>query len=75
MSKKYLIAIDVGVSFVKAGVYSADGSRVAVSTRPAPASQPRPGIFIQDADELFDLARDALRESVSESGVGASDVA
>jgi xylulokinase len=75
MNERLLIAIDVGVSFVKAGVFSADGGRKAVAVRRAPAQQPSPGVFIQNPDELYDLARDALREAVASAGAGKGSVA
>ena len=75
MSERYLIAIDAGVSFVKVGIYDEEGGRKAGAVRSAPSAQPAPGVFIQDPDELYDLARDALREAVTESGVGKTSVA
>jgi xylulokinase len=75
MSDRHLVAIDVGVSFVKVGVYDAHGARKAVATRKAPVDQPAPGTFSQDADRLYDLARDALREAVAASAVSGKSVA
>ncbi len=75
MNDQHLIAIDAGVSFVKVGVYDSEGGRLALASRGAPAEQPRPGTFIQDADQLYDLARDALREAVAASGVRPGSVA
>ncbi len=75
MDDQHLIAIDAGVSFVKVGVYDSEGNRVALASRAAPADQPRPGTFSQDADLLYDLARDALREAVAASGVRPGSVA
>ena len=75
MGDSYLIAIDAGVSFVKVGVYGEEGGRKAVSSRAAPAEQPGPGIFIQRADEILDLAREALREAVIAAGIGKGSVA
>jgi xylulokinase len=75
MRDAWLVAIDVGVSFVKAGVYDQEGGRKAVAVRSAPSETPGPGIFIQRADELLDLARDALREAVASSGARKGSVA
>jgi xylulokinase len=75
MDDQHLIAIDAGVSFIKAGVYDSEGSRLALASHPAPVEQPRPGTFIQNADLLYDLARDALREAVAASGVRPGSVA
>jgi xylulokinase len=75
MNERYLVAIDAGVSFVKAGVYDEEGGRKAVAVRRAPSEQPAPGIFIQNPDELYDLARDALREALAESGASRASVA
>ncbi|MGA2478227.1 MAG: FGGY family carbohydrate kinase [Spirochaetia bacterium] len=75
MSERHLIAIDVGVSFIKVGVYDEHGGKKAGSSRRVPTQQPEPGTFSQDPDELYDLARDALREAVTESGVSGKSVA
>ena len=75
MSERYLVAIDAGVSFVKAGIYDEEGGRKAAAVRRAPSGEPAPGIFIQNPDELYDLARDALREAVAESGASRDSVA
>jgi xylulokinase len=75
MDDQYLIAIDAGVSFVKVGLYDSEGGRKALATRSVPVEQPRPGTFSQDADQILDLARDALREAVQTSGVRAAAVA
>jgi xylulokinase len=75
MGNSYLIAIDAGVSFVKVGVYDEEGGRTAVSSRAVPTEQPGPGIFIQRADEIFDLARAALREAVAAAGIPRGSVA
>lgn len=75
MSERYLIAIDAGVSFIKAGVYDKDGGRKAAAVRHAPSEQPAPGVFVQNPDEMYDLARDALREAVAASGVQRRSVA
>ena len=75
MSERHLIAIDAGVSFVKAAIYDEAGGRKAAAIRSVSAQQPAPGTFIQDPDEIYDLARDALREAVAESGVSKATVA
>lgn len=75
MGDRHLVAIDVGVSFVKAGVYDERGGKKAGASRPVHTLQPEPGTFSQDPDEMYDLVRDALREAVSASGVGGKSVA
>ena len=75
MGDSCLIAIDAGVSFVKVGVYDEEGGRKAVSSRAVPTEQPGPGIFIQRADQILDLAREALREAVAAAGIGKGSVA
>jgi len=75
MSERHLIAIDAGVSFIKVGIYDERGGKKAGASRPVPTQQPAPGTFIQDPEEMYDLARDALREAVAQSGVSAKSVA
>ena len=48
-----LMAVDLGTSFIKVGVYNSDSECVAVETEPVKDYRPSPGVFIQKGDELF----------------------
>lgn len=75
MRDSCLIAIDAGVSFIKAGVYDAEGAKKAVVTKSARAEYPGPGLFIQRAEDQLDLVKEALKEAVAASGVRKGSVA
>ncbi|MGI6333128.1 MAG: xylulokinase [Saccharofermentanales bacterium] len=54
MEQTLLMAVDLGTSFIKAGVYDLNSKCVAESSEPVRDYRPSPGIFIQKGDELFD---------------------
>jgi len=54
MKETLLMSVDLGTSFIKAGVYNPDSICVAESSEPVRDYRPAPGIFIQKGDELFD---------------------
>ena len=48
-----LMAVDLGTSFIKVGVYNTDSKCVASETEPVKDYRPSPGVFIQKGEELF----------------------
>lgn len=54
MEKTLLMAVDLGTSFIKAGVYDAGSACVAQAMEPVKDYRPGPGIFIQKGRELMD---------------------
>jgi xylulokinase len=74
MKKSYLIGIDAGVSFVKAGVYDIEGNCEGVVNKSSPGDYPSPGVFIQKNEEYLTTVLDALKEAVEISGIDSSDV-
>ncbi len=62
MKDYLLLAIDLGTSFIKAGVYSLSGDCVAESNAPVRDYRPSPGVFIQKGDELFDSVLLCIRK-------------
>lgn len=53
MKEVLLMAIDLGTSFIKAGVYDTQGKCIASESEPVKDSRPAPGVFIQKGDDLF----------------------
>lgn len=54
MSKPLLMAIDLGTSFIKCGVYDTESSCVAEAMEPVKDERPAPGVFIQHGEDLFE---------------------
>ena len=50
MAKSYLIGVDAGVSFVKAGVYDIEGNSQGAVIKSAPGEYPKAGVFLQSAE-------------------------
>ena len=75
MSKSYLIGVDAGVSFVKVGVYDSEGESRALVIKSAPGEYPKAGVFLQSAETLLRIIREALKEAVERSGIPGSAVA
>ncbi len=71
-----LIGIDLGVSFVKAGLYTADGECMCAVKEPAPGEHRGQDVFIQGADDYFAVVLKVLsgisREKPAESKKAAS---
>jgi len=53
MNTALLMAIDLGTSFVKTGVYTTKGECIACEKEPVKAQIPRSGVFIQHGEDLF----------------------
>jgi xylulokinase len=60
-----LIGLDVGTTGCKAIAFSADGSILGQAAREYPVLTPQPGWAEQDAEAVWRLAWEALREAVS----------
>ncbi|WP_027293721.1 xylulokinase [Robinsoniella sp. KNHs210] len=48
-----LMAVDLGTSFIKVGVYDTDSTCITLETEPVKDYRPGPGIFIQKGEELL----------------------
>lgn len=60
MAETYLMAVDLGTSFIKTAVYTADGKLVTQATSPVEQEKLRPGVFIQRADKIFQAVLQCL---------------
>ena len=66
MKETLLMAVDLGTSFIKAGVYDTKSVCVAQAQAPVKDYRPEPGMFIQKGEELFGSVLDCMK-SVSAS--------
>lgn len=69
------MAIDLGTSFIKTGVYSLDGKLHASARKPVKSETPSTGVFIQRGDDLFDTVITCIKETTDALGNLAKDVA
>ena len=74
MKNSYLIGVDVGVSFVKSGVYDIDGNCKGVAVKKSPGEYLKPGVFIQKNEDYMKIILDTLKEAVEKSGIDNSKV-
>ena len=66
MKDTWILAIDLGTSFIKAGIYdTATSECLAVATEPVKDYRPGPGIFIQKGEELFESVIACIKNVVS----------
>lgn len=69
-----LMAVDLGTSFIKAGVYNEKSECVAIYSEPVRDERPGPGIFIQRGDQLFESAVNGIKNVCSQLGERTKEV-
>lgn len=62
---KTLLAIDLGVTFVKSGLYNTDGNCICDVKHKSPGEHQGTDIFIQKADDYFDVVLQTIRDIVN----------
>jgi len=70
----YIIGVDLGVSFVKVGIYDIEGNCKGVTVKDSPGDYPKPGVFIQKNEDYMKVVLDSLKEAVEKSGIDNSKV-
>ncbi|MBQ6840061.1 MAG: hypothetical protein IJO45_05165 [Oscillospiraceae bacterium] len=71
---KLFMAVDLGTSFIKTGVYDLGGNCLAMASEPVPDERPGPGIFLQHGPELYGSVLRCIRKSAVQLGERAEDV-
>ena len=61
MKKDLLMAIDLGTSFIKAGVFDLSGNELTVTKEAVRSEQPGPGQFIQHGEDLMDAVEHCMK--------------
>ncbi len=64
MQKKLLMAVDLGTSFIKAGIYDTQSRCIAGASEPVKDERPAPGMFIQHGDDLYQSVLRCMRQAV-----------
>lgn len=72
---KYLLGIDNGGTFSKAGIFDEAGNQIAVASVGTVTLTPKPGYTERDMAELWEVNAQAIREAIEKSGVNAEDIA
>lgn len=63
MSEKMFMAVDLGTSFIKSGVYTLEGRCLAAWSEPVRDERPAPGIFIQRGEMLYASVCSCMRQT------------
>ena len=69
-----LMAVDLGTSFIKAGVYNENSECVAIDSQPVKDERPGPGIFIQRGEMLFEAAVGCIKNVCTQLGERAAEI-
>ena len=75
MGEPLYMGVDLGTSFVKAGVYTAASKCLATHSEPVKDERPEPNVFIQRGEDLFQSVCRCIRSVASALGDDARDVA
>ena len=74
MGKELLMAVDLGTSFVKAGIYNLDSECIALADEEVKSERPASGIFIQHGEELVQSVLRCIRKVTELVGDRAENV-
>ena len=68
MNGATFVGVDVGSASVRAGVFDAEGRKLAFAVRPIQQFNPRADVFEQSSADIWRMAGEAVREAVAASG-------
>ncbi len=66
MNQKLLMAIDLGTSFIKAGVFDLSGNELVVTKEAVKSEQPGPGQFIQHGEDLMEAVERCMKKAAEQ---------
>ena len=75
MKEIYLLAVDLGTSFIKAAVYDLNGEQQVAAQVPVQNDTSQAGIFIQSGDEIYTGVLSALRDISGQIGEKKNQIA
>ena len=70
----YLMGIDNGGTFVKAGIIDEDGRIIVAAKEPVHNLTPKPGFTERDMEELWKQNAKVIRKAVEESGIDPREI-
>jgi xylulokinase len=74
MAENLFMAIDLGTSFIKAGVYDPEAVCAAQASSPVKDYRPSPGMFIQKGEELFESVLSCMKDVSKQLGERAKNI-
>ena len=74
MGKRLYMAVDLGTSFIKTGVYDLSGTYRAGASVPVQDERPEAGIFIQRGEMLWQSVCDCLKKTAKALGDEAGNI-
>ena len=74
MSSGYFLGVDVGSASVRAGVFDANGTRLAFATLPISQFRPGPQRVEQSSAEIWQQVCHAVKDAVSSAGVPVEEI-
>lgn len=75
MNEILFMTVDLGTSFIKAGVYDTESNCIVSASEPVKDEKPRPGVFIQRGEELFGSVLRCIKKGTEQLGDRAANVA
>lgn len=66
-----LLAVDIGTTNLKAGVFREDGRALSIVQRPNPKARDACGFVVYEPERLWETAADMIREAAEAAGSGA----
>ncbi|HGM5489422.1 TPA: FGGY-family carbohydrate kinase [Serratia fonticola] len=71
---KYWLGLDCGGTFIKAGLYNAEGKELGIARRNLAIIAPQPGWAERDMPSLWQTAASVIREVLDQNGIAAAAV-
>lgn len=75
MGDKLFLALDLGTSFIKAGVYDLEGNCLALLKEPVKDERPEAGVFLQSGDDIFLSVCNCIKGITAQLGNKAAEIA
>lgn len=71
---KYWLGLDCGGTFIKAGIYNAEGKELGIARKNLAIASPHPGWAERDMPTLWQTAASVIREVLNHCGVAAQSI-
>lgn len=68
MEKIYLMAVDLGTTFIKAAVYDTEGTQISSARAAVISDSSRPGVFLQSGTEIYRSVLAAMKSAAQTAG-------
>ena len=71
----YLMAVDLGTTYIKAAVYDTEGKQISSAQAPVNSDSSRPGVFLQSGAEIYSSVLSAMKNAIQLAGPCGADIA